>query len=142
MGCKQQQACENNKANNFRGKFIWQHQCRPTASQSGSHSVCRQCCDAGANCAINFIRWNKKAGGPLAIGPWKKVMTSYTESKTFSSDIMPTAEEFSEVQHSGGFQVSPEDEDDAINRLIHSLTQANRPGNLEYSGLNKYVNRS
>ena len=76
------------------------------------------------------------------MGPWKKVMTSYAENKTYSSDAMPTAQEFSEVQHSGGFQVSREDEDDAINRLIHSLTQSNTPTNNAYSGVNKYVNRN
>jgi len=49
MNCKQEQACLNNKRNNFRD---WKYgqgrtQCRP--EQKYTHSVCRQCCN-GTDC--------------------------------------------------------------------------------------------
>lgn len=42
MGCKQAEACQNNKKNNFMGNwFAWQ--CHPGERYKGP-SVCRQCC--------------------------------------------------------------------------------------------------
>jgi len=57
-GCKQRQACENNKAQNFPGgeENPTANQCRPDVNTEGP-SVCRQCCYAN-NCNYNLDFFN------------------------------------------------------------------------------------
>mgnify|MGYP000316539540 CR=1 FL=1 len=65
MGCKSQDACQNNKIQNFEGDWHdWQ--CRPWAWFKSGPSVCRQCCNSDKNCATDFIQSNK------GHGPWSK----------------------------------------------------------------------
>ena len=54
MGCKQEQACENNKANNFNQQNVDYTQCKPEAHYT--ESVCRQCC-AEKNCVKEPSWW-------------------------------------------------------------------------------------
>lgn len=49
-GCKATDSCENNKKQNFIGKWNFT-QCRPESTQA--HSVCRQCCDTD-NCTKSY----------------------------------------------------------------------------------------
>merc|ERR1712130_823883 len=56
-GCKQKQACVNNKKHNFVNADLAYSQmdhCQPDATGKDSQSVCRQCCNdtADANCAM------------------------------------------------------------------------------------------
>lgn len=132
MGCKQHRACYNNKANNFKGTTPSQNQCRPALKKEGSLSVCRQCCDKDTHCAINYLRWDPMAGGPAYNSPWKNVMTTnvlaVSEKLSFGSQNHTPSEtthmnNYQQtthgVQHSpgGGFQVSLEQENAAVNRL-------------------------
>ena len=68
MGCKQHRACYNNYMNNFldaadadgNRAFVDpsvaddEDQCRPEAGE-GEVSVCRQCCDSGADCGTDLL---------------------------------------------------------------------------------------
>lgn len=135
MGCKQHRACENNKANNFVGTNPRMHQCKPKTLSTSTPSVCRQCCDKNSNCAINFLRWNPKLGGPQYMKPWKRSFVSKTleenERLTANSqNYVPVVEEDKTVTtHYGGiykgvsrqptgFQVSREEEEAAVERLF------------------------
>ena len=51
MGCKQPQACHNNKLQNFAGDYS-QWQCKTGKAKPGP-SVCTQCCQNGDSCFGN-----------------------------------------------------------------------------------------
>ena len=59
IGCKQGHACLSNMAQNFQGDWK-DSQCRPGAKKLGVPSVCRQCCDGGASCGVNFALKNTR----------------------------------------------------------------------------------
>merc|ERR1712131_67295 len=71
IGCKQGHACLSNMAQNFQGDWN-DSQCRPGAKKLGVPFFCRQCCDGGASCGVNFAL--KNSSGMLQ---WRRRMFSF-----------------------------------------------------------------
>ena len=65
MGCKQHRACDNNKRNNFVVDALTPNaddQCKPDATDAGTNSVCRQCCDRDRDCGLSLVSANAGEG--------------------------------------------------------------------------------
>ena len=68
-GCKALDACLNNAKQNARGPWKWQA-CKPFNNPKVVNSVCRQCCDGGADCVERHFFNSDKSDGSANRDNW------------------------------------------------------------------------
>ena len=68
MGCKSPVACNDNKSQNFKGKWA-ERQCKPWGWFKRGPSVCRQCCNNSDSCAKDFVDEND-GQGTFTVNGW------------------------------------------------------------------------
>lgn len=86
MGCHQEMACENNKAQNFREENPDHTQCKPEAKYN--QSVCRQCCKEN-NCTKDPSWWYPTSREEWAYGDdtYNANNNVYTDNNNYQAPV-------------------------------------------------------